>query len=100
MRLRRAGPMAALVAASLVVPSVAAADPTASVAPTGKLGPEGASATVLVTGSCDPIATSVSIAVQLAQSTGKRLVLANGSAPGPQPIVCDGTPRSSRSHFS
>jgi hypothetical protein len=84
----------ALAVASLAVPAVAAADPTVSVLPTGELGPEGATAVVFVSASCDPGASSLSISVSVAQSSGRRLIQGSGSVGfmfGTVPLVCDGT---------
>jgi hypothetical protein len=86
----------AAAAASLAASATAAAAPSVSVASEGQLGPEGASAVVLVTASCDPGATVQAISVSIAQTTGNRLVQGSGGvggAFGGTPIVCDGTPQ-------
>ena len=96
MRRLRGLSVATLVVASLAVPAVAAAAPTVSVAPVGQLGPEGASATIFVTASCDAGATNPVLVVSLVQSQGKRLVQGSGgmgSTFGPGAIECDGTPK-------
>jgi hypothetical protein len=96
VRLLRAASATAVVAASLAVPAVAAAAPSVSVAPTGQLGPESATADVFVTASCDLGATVPVIQVTIAQSTGNRLLQGSGGAGstfGGSPIVCDGTPQ-------
>lgn len=89
----RAGFAAAVVGASLMVPAVAVAAPTVSVAPTAQLSPEGASVLVPVTLTCDP-GTQASISVGVAQSSAKRLLRATGSSgipPSGSLITCDGT---------
>ena len=81
--------------ASLAVPAVAAAAPSVSAAPTGQLSPEGASAALSVTVTCDA-GTQSSVFVSLAQSSGKHLVQASGSSgipPGGALLMCDGTSR-------
>jgi hypothetical protein len=85
---------AALAAASLAVPAVAAAAPTVSVAPTGQLGPEGVSATIVVTAACDAGAQSAVLSVTVEQAASKRLVTGSGSIGfmGLGTIVCDGAP--------
>ena len=94
MRFWRVSFVIALAVAWLAGPAVAAAAPSVSVAPTGQLSPEGASAAVSVTVTCDPGWRS-SVSVSLAQSSGKHLVQASGSSgipPSGTLLVCDGTP--------
>lgn len=96
MRSFRITSVAALVAASLAVPAVAAAAPTVSVAPTGQLGPERATAVIRLTVTCDPGATNPGAYVSIAQTTGDRLLEGgggNGGTFGGDPIVCDGAPQ-------
>jgi hypothetical protein len=78
MRSFRITSVTALVAASLAVPAVAAAAPTVSVASTGQLGPEGATAVIRLTVTCDPGATNPGAFVSIAQTTGNRLLQGGG----------------------
>lgn len=95
MRSLRVVSVTSVITASLAVPAVAAAAPSVSVAPTAQLSPEGASAALSVTVTCDA-GTQSSAFVSLAQSSGKHLVQATGSSgvpPSGSLLVCDGTPR-------
>jgi hypothetical protein len=97
MPLLRVVSVTVLAVASLAVPTAAVAAPSISIDSTGQLGPEGATAIVFVTVSCDPGTTGPSISVSLAQSTGKILVEGSGTVGGMfggGPIVCDGTSQS------
>ena len=95
MRFVRTSLATTIVVASLAIPAVATAAPSVSVAPTAQLSPEGASAALFVTVTCDAGAQS-SVSVLLAQSSGKHLVQATGSSgvpPGGTLLVCDGMPQ-------
>jgi hypothetical protein len=95
MRVFRVVPATAAVVAALAVPRVAAAAPTVSVAPTDQLGPEGASAVLFITASCD-VGDQAQLFVTLSQASGKRLVQGTGSEFGADvngQFVCDGTPQ-------
>jgi hypothetical protein len=92
MRLFRVFPVMGLVVAALAVPAAAAAAPTVAVAPSAQLGPEGASAIVTLTASCDSGTTAFGNAT-LSQSTGNRLVQGFAMMFGSPLLVCDGTPR-------
>ena len=95
MGLPRLFPVIAVALASLSGAAPALAAPSLSVDPTGQLGPEGATAVVLVTVTCDPGSTNTGLSVSLAQATGNRLLQGSGFAGGfnGTPIVCDGTPQ-------
>ncbi len=96
MRRLRSACVVTVAVASLALPAVAAGAPTVSVSPTGQLGPEGASAVVSVTASCDPGTFSSAVSVTVVQAQGKRLVQGSGSSGGTMggaPLVCDGTPQ-------
>ena len=93
MRILRVVSVTTLVVASLAVPAVAAAAPSVTVAPAAQLSPEGASAALAVTVTCD-VGTQGFVFVSLAQSSGKHLVQASGSSgipPSGTLLVCDGT---------
>ena len=95
MRILRVVSVTTLVVASLAFPAVATAAPSVSVAPSAQLSPEGASAALSVTVTCDAGAQS-SVFVTLAQSSGKHLVQASGSSgvpPSGTLLLCDGTPQ-------
>jgi len=86
-RARRAAALSALGLAWLAIPPAAHALQTTAVSPTGLLGPEGASATVTVTYSCDPPGAPNFLNVSVRQSSGKRLTQYGGSVVAG--LVCD-----------
>jgi hypothetical protein len=91
MRYLRAGIVAAVVAATLAVPSFASAQIDSLSIVDARLGPEGASVVVTLTYQCQPGWNAAFGSVDVAQSTGKRLNRAFGLFSNPFPgVPCTG----------